>query len=587
MIESSGRARLESALPWPQHRAANGTTPPAAASVLGRDDVRALDAATIATGTPALELMERAGAAIARELAGIGGLTAKMDSRRPRLLVLAGCGNNGGDGFVVARLLARTHWRCTVALCAGEPRAGGEAAVNLDLWRRSAGRVIDICAAREAIESAEPQFDLILDALLGTGLDRPVDAALADIIHRLNFRALRPRPPTVVAVDIPSGLCADSGLALGCAVRASATVALGAYKTGLFVGEGPDYAGRLLVADIGLLPPFEAGVSTAGLALDALSTAGSLAAPSPMAHKGSRGHVLVVAGSRGKSGAAVLCARAALRGGAGLVTVAVPQSQQAVVAASIAEVMTAALPEDEAGAFSEACADRLDALIEVADSIVFGPGAGTGPGAAALLRAILTKARCPVVLDADGLNLGCLLGRDERRRLSVARASQAMGPVVLTPHPGEMGRLVEASTAEVQASRLEYAAKFAKSEGCVVVLKGAGTIVTDGVRTAFNTSGNAGMAAAGMGDVLAGVVGALAARCPDIVDAACLAVYSHGVAGDFCAYGRAASTGAALRLGFEEDFDVARNVVGSRLLAGFLAGEVADAIPAALAGLCA
>lgn len=577
-----GSPRSGAALPWPATAAGR-----AAASVLSRSDVRMLDSATIAAGTAALELMERAGAAIAQALVQRRGLPRGgcSGSERPRLLVLAGSGNNGGDGLVVARLLTRMHWLCTVALCAGEPRGDGEAAVNLQRWQSMGGRVIDLHAARAMLAAETPPFDVVLDALLGTGLERPVESSLADIIHHINCEPSGRRPFDVVAVDIPSGLDADSGRPLGVAVRADATVALGAYKPGLFVGCGPDYAGRLLGADIGLLAPSHAGLQALGLALDRRSTAGALAPPSPLAHKGSRGHVLVIAGSRGKSGAAVLCARAALRSGAGLVTLALPESQQAIAAASLAEVMTASLPEDKTGAFAEACSETMQALIESADSVVFGPGVGTGKGAAAVLRVVLAAARGPVVLDADALNLLAAAGA-ERRGMLADRVSRGLGQVVLTPHPGEMARLVAKTTAEVQAARLEMAVNLAKSEGCVVVIKGAGTIVTDGSRTAFNTSGNAGMACAGMGDVLAGVVAALAARCEHTLDAACLAVYAHGVAGDLCAYGsseEADSNGGTGRAPSAQWPRLAR----SRVEAGFLAGEVADALPAALGRICA
>jgi len=570
MTATARRALWGRGLPWPRSK----DEPAAAACVLGRADVRALDGATIAAGTPALELMERAGAAIAHELARAA---AGLAGGTPGLLVLAGSGNNGGDGFVVARLLAERHWACTVALCAGEPRAGGEAAINLERWRRCGGAVIDLARAREAIASGAPQYGFVLDALLGTGLDRPVDAKLVDLIHCLNSCGNSHAGSTktrlaVVAVDIPSGLCADSGRPLGCAVRASATVALGAYKPGLFLADGPDYAGRLLVADIGLLAPARAGLQPLGLALDASCTAGALAAPAPMTHKGTRGHVLIVAGSRGKSGAGVLCARGALRSGAGLVTLALPRSQQPIAAACLAELMTAPLPEDDSGALAGDCVDELEALLEMADSVVFGPGLGTGEGAEAALRTVLSLAGCPVVLDADGLNILSRMG-EERRRLLEERASRSMPPVVLTPHPGEMARLVASTTDAVQASRLEQAVKLAKNEGCCVVLKGAGTIISDGARTAFNASGNAGMATAGMGDVLGGVIGALAARGLDLLDAAALGVYAHGIAGD----SRACSIGAT----------AANPQAPWSARLGFLASEVADALPAALAGICA
>ena len=523
----------------------------ASAAVLGREAMRDLDARTIAAGTPSIELMERAGLATADFLSdpSATGIVLPADERTPRrLLVLAGSGNNGGDGFVVARLLASRRWRCTVALIGREPRAGGDAATNLAEWRRIGGRVVDREEALALLAEGGAGFDLGLDAIFGTGLDREVRGPDAEFIHRLNQSGL-----PVVSVDIPSGLCCDTGNPLGVAVRARATLTIGAAKPGLFLGEGPEHAGRVRIADIGLLPPEE--MDRFDFVLDGATTSGCLPRLSPMAHKGSRGHVVIVAGSRGKSGAAVLAARGALRAGAGLVTVAAVAEVQAAVAAALPEAMTQVLAATPEGELSAAGLEGLRLALAVADAVVIGPGLGTGEGADAALReAIVCPA--PLVIDADGLNVLAAWPEDSRRSLFQARAASGAAAPILTPHPGEMSRLVGLPTLEVQQSRAELASRLSKSLDSVVVLKGAGTVVSWAGRSAFNTSGNAGMATGGMGDVLAGLCGALVARLGDPFEAAALAVHVHGLAGDRLA---------------------------ESMGPGFLAGELADLLPAVLA----
>lgn len=526
------------------------------AAVLSRQAVRDLDAATIAAGTPSRVLMERAGAALADFLCdgAACAVEAVATTERPRLLVLAGCGNNGGDGFVVARLLASRRWRTTVALVGGPPRAGSDAAYYLEEWKRIGGETVGIERALHLLSGGAADFDLALDSIFGTGLDRPATGAAANLIDCLNASGL----PTV-ATDIPSGLCADRGVPLGVAVRARSTLALGAAKPGLFLAEGPSYCGRTRIADIGLLAPAEAGAGIAGETLTPATMAGVVPRLDPRAHKGNRGHVLVVAGSRGKSGAAVLAARAALRAGAGLVTVACPASVQSVVAGALAETMTVGLEDEGTGEVAESGAARLPELVEAATAVVVGPGLGTGPGAEAAVRVCLERAG-RLVVDADALNVLAGLGGKARGHLVEARRRAGFAPAILTPHPGEMARLTGTSTTEVQATRDTVCRTLAGELGAVVVLKGAATVVSDGSRVAFNTTGGPALGSAGMGDVLAGACAALAARLEDPWRAACVAVFAHGQAGDELA--------AAIGDG-----------------PGIVASEVADRLPLVLARL--
>ena len=301
----------------------------AASAVLGREAVRMLDQRTIAAGTPARMLMESAGQALAAFVQDTGatGIALPAGSGPGRLLVLAGSGNNGGDGFVAARLLAARGWDCVVALAGSEPApsGGGSDAAHAAFaaWRSDGGCVLGADQTAALLRDGAPGFDLAIDAVFGTGLARAVQGFAAEMLRGLNRSGL-----PVVAADLPSGLCADTGRVLGTAVLARATLAFGAAKPGLFLREGPAHAGRTCVADIALLEPERAGLERLASVLDDSTMRGCWPRLPADAHKGTRGHVLVVAGSRGKAGAAVLAARGALRAGAGLVTVAaVPEVQ--------------------------------------------------------------------------------------------------------------------------------------------------------------------------------------------------------------------------------------------------------------------
>jgi len=524
--------------------------------VLTREDTRKLDADTIASGTPSIELMERAGERIAAfveshvdELVGAEPRGASL-----KLLVLAGPGNNGGDGFVVARLLSASGWEPTVALCARPPRAGTDAATNLERWKRLHGGLMSRGECVELLRAGGLDYDLVLDAMFGTGLDRDLDGSYVELIGALNESGL-----PVVAVDTPSGLCADTGKVLGSAVLADATVTLGAAKPGLFVGNGPNHAGRIAIADIGLRDTDEAGIVPVGCVLDDECCEAWVPHRHPMTHKGELGHVLIVGGSAGKTGAVLLAARAALRSGAGLVTMAVPATLAATTDAALFEAMTVHLADDGHGQVAAPAWNGLVATLERYRAIVVGPGLGATDAAVPLVRGLVTTFRGPLVIDADALNVLAAEPRDALERMFRNRADAGAARAVLTPHPGEMGRLLGISSAAVQDDRLAACSGLAERLAATVVLKGAATLVCDGDRTGFNSSGNAGMASPGMGDVLSGLSGTLAAELPDSFAAAALAVYVHGLAGDMLSdrYGGP----------------------------GFLAGDLADAIPAAFAAL--
>jgi hydroxyethylthiazole kinase-like uncharacterized protein yjeF len=468
-------------------------------------EMRALDRWTIEHGTPGRVLMERAGAGAARVL--------RERLHRPRgpAVVVAGRGNNGGDGFVVARRLRRARVPVEVWLAARPEEVRGDAAEMLAAWRRARGTVQPLATQADvaALERRLARAAVVIDALFGTGLNAPVTGVPAAAIEAINACGA-----PVLAIDIASGLSADTGAPLGVAVCATVTATFGFPKVGQLVHPGVEHTGLLAVVDIGIPAEAVDAVRPRVALLEAQEVGGLLAPRATDAHKGTFGHVLVVAGSRGKAGAALLAAEAATRAGAGLTTLAVPAEVQPACEARVPEVMTAALPDAGAG---------LDELLAGRAAVVCGPGLGLGDAARTLVAQVVRHCRAPLVLDADGLN--AVAGTHLLR----ARP----GPTVITPHPGEMARLAGVDTAAVQADRLGVARRFAAAENVVVVLKGARTIIAapDG-GAAISPSGNPGMASGGMGDALAGVVGALLAQGLTAFDAAALGVFAHGAAGD-------------------------------------------------------
>ncbi|MTW21017.1 NAD(P)H-hydrate dehydratase [Allochromatium palmeri] len=462
------------------------------------DQVRRLDRLAIEVfGIPGIELMNRAGAVAYRVL------RARWPQAR-RITVLAGTGNNGGDGYVVARLAQADGLAVRVLQLGETDRVRGEAALSLGAYR-NAGGVIE--AAREL----PPATDLYVDALLGTGLERPVTGRWAEVIAALNAQ----RAP-VVALDMPSGLHADTGRVMGAAVRASATVSFIGLKLGLFVGAGAQYRGELHFSALDLPARVYAGEILAAARIDWARESRSLPPRSRIAHKGDCGHVLVVGGAPGMSGAARLAGEAALRAGAGLVTVATHPRHAEWLNLDRPELMVSGVES----------AGDLDALIERADVVAIGPGLGRtdwGRGLWARMRALSR----PLVVDADALNL--------------LAETPGCGPDwVLTPHPGEAARLLGVTTAEIESDRLASARRLQERFGGVVVLKGAGTIVRGPAPRlpAVCSQGNPGMATAGAGDVLTGVIAALRAQGLDAEEAARAGVCLHAAAGD-----RAAHTG--------------------------------------------
>jgi NAD(P)H-hydrate epimerase len=480
-------------------------------------EMQTLDRRTITEShVPSSVLMERAGEGIVRHLEEYCGPV-----RGKTITILCGKGNNGGDGLVVARLLHRRRARIHVLLLTAITDLSHDTAVMYRKLVRVAGRAV-IVRFRSA-DQARPLLtssDILVDALLGTGLSSVVTGIYGEAIELIN-RAGKP----VVAVDIPSGLHADTGAILGRAIRATLTVTCGLPKLGLYIGAGIDQAGAIRIVDIGIPPAYVEAIGSRTLLLTSESVFQCLPERAPSAHKGIFGHAGIIAGSVGKTGAAALAARAALRIGAGLVTVATPSSVNEVLEAKLLEAMTMPLPETKARTLARSGLDRVLTFIQARTAIAIGPGLSTHHETVELVQALMKHLDRPSVLDADALN--ALVGR-------ASLLTECKTPPILTPHPGEMARLeVDATTQSVNADRIGTARRFARERGVFVVLKGARTVIArpDGL-VAICPTGNPGMATAGTGDVLTGmIVGLLAQRIPPW-EAACAATYFHGLAGD-------------------------------------------------------
>ncbi len=485
--------------------------------VLSASQMQDLDRQAIEEfGIPGIVLMENAGRGMA------GHILDRFAGLKPGpVLVLAGKGNNGGDGYVIGRHLMEQGWQVETLVLAEPSAVNGDAAVNLKILQALGGSVAfapDEHSLEHALAGTAAPC-LLVDALFGTGLMKPVAGRYAQAIDWMN-RSTAP----VAAVDIPSGIDASSGEILGCCVSAELTVTFAFPKIGQVSYPGAGHVGELVTVDIGIPRQASIGVTDDCLLIDRAAAQTMLPVRPADGHKGTFGHLGVIAGSVGKTGAAVMTAEAALRGGCGLVTLACPAQVQPVVAGKLTEVMTLALP-DRDGEVSTSALPALIAFIEGKQALAIGPGLGLGAEAADLMCCLMRDCPLPLVIDADGLTAlaGHLELLERRRNLAT----------ILTPHPGEMARLVGLSVQDVQARRIAITRDFAVRHGVVVVLKGARTITAlpDG-RLRINASGHAGMASGGMGDVLTGVIGSLLAQGLDAGSAAALAVYLHGSSGD-------------------------------------------------------
>lgn len=509
------------------------------------EQMRALDRrATEDYGIPSLTLMENAGRAVADAAKDMLG-----DVTCQRVLVVCGTGNNGGDGFVAARHLSNAGAAVRIAYYGDRAKAKGDALANLQIAEKMRLQIETDCDEARLAELARDS-KLVIDAMLGTGTKGQIREPFLTAIRILNI--VTTFGGKVLAVDVPTGIDSDTGQTLGPAVMADATVTFQLAKIGLFIYPGAWHAGRVIAADIGI--PCEA-VSAAKISVGVLNSfcAVRLATKRPPdSHKGKYGHVAIVAGSVGMTGAAALAAEGALRIGTGLVTCLVPESLNDIMEVKLTEAMTIPVPQGNARAFGMASLDKVLEYANKWGAAVIGPGFGRDEDTIAFTLKLIAKLKKPAIIDADALYA---VSKD----LSVLKKCKAQ--LVITPHPGEMATLLGTTTEEVQSNRLETARSFAKEHRVTVVLKGAGTVVAVPDGHAFiNTTGSPGMATGGTGDVLSGMIGGLLARWHDPDAAAKAAVYLHGRAGEI----------AAEKLGE----------------ASMIASDVADSIGAAIQEVC-
>ncbi|MBL8953669.1 MAG: NAD(P)H-hydrate dehydratase [Myxococcaceae bacterium] len=474
--------------------------------------MREVDKAAEGHGMPASVLMENAGEALARA-------ALKLASPQGRFLVLCGIGNNGGDGLVAARKLAALGRLVNVELVGVKDALDGEAHRNLKALLAGAVSVAPI-----SDELPVGPGDVVIDAIFGTGLSRAPESKHANAIGRISV--WRAAGAKVLAADLPSGLQTDNGVPFAPCVAADVTLAFGFLKVGQALEPGASLCGELEVVDIGIPRAAHQVLKEPQVyLLEESDVRGRLPARKPDSHKGTFGHVLVIAGSWGKTGAAALAAKGALRAGAGLVTVATRPEALVPVMAHAPEVMGIELVGDGGLGPSD-----LNPLLEAADgksAVVFGPGIPRGDETSKLLQALLEELEIPCVLDADALN--ALAGH-----LDILKKAKC--DLLLTPHPGEMARLADKTVVEVNQNRIISARSIATENHVVVVLKGARTLIAREDGTVFiNPTGNPGMATGGTGDVLSGICGALFAQGLSPEDAAVTGVYAHGLAGDVMA----------------------------------------------------
>jgi len=470
-------------------------------------------------GIPGVLLMERAASAVADEAVKmLSGLL------KPKASVVAGCGNNGGDAFAAARLLKRSGVEVSVFLAGAKDRIKGDALVNYNILANTGINVEEI-QDEDALGMLSREFEncgLIIDGIFGTGLARDVDGISKKVIETINASG---KP--VLSIDIPSGIDGTTGQVRGACVKADLTVTFCLPKLGLILHPGCEYTGRLVVADIGIPQQAVEKQDINMELIDGSLVFGMLPERHANSNKGDYGRVLIVTGSTGMTGSGCLASMSALRSGAGLVYAAVPASLAGIYGSNLIEPIILPLEDSGKGSLTAKSIPGILEIMERMNVAAVGPGLSVTDDIKEIVREIITHAAIPLILDADALNA---LSSD----VSILKKRKAK--TVLTPHPGEMARLTGISIDKIQKDRISTARGFSQEYGTVLVLKGSRTVVAlpDG-RVFINPTGNPGMATAGTGDVLTGIIAGLCAQGMDAADAAVAGVYLHGLAGDFAA----------------------------------------------------
>ncbi|ACI20172.1 YjeF family protein [Thermodesulfovibrio yellowstonii DSM 11347] len=480
-------------------------------------------------GIPSTVLMERAALSIVKHV---------LKFNPENLIILAGPGNNGGDGIACGRILKNKVKNIKIFQLFPEEKLSEDCKLQLSVAKKFGIPIVVGYPDNDQIDKA----DLIIDAIFGTGLKREIEGKVAEFIEILNsFKKL------TVAVDIPSGVSSDTGEILGAAIKANLTVTFGLPKRGHLLYPGKDYTGELFIEDIGF-PEELTNNENLKISLIEREFALSLMPPRPKySHKTRYGHVFVIAGSTGKTGAAMMTAKAALRAGSGLVTMAVPAALKVVFQSKVLEEMILPLPCTMNTLSKQALPEIMDFVKEKANSIAFGPGVGVNEDIEIILRELILNSSCPIVIDADGLTVLSKI-------LNVLK--DAHSEIVLTPHPGELSRLINIPVKDIEKQRIDIAQKVAQELNVIIVLKGVPTVIAEPQgRVYLNTTGNPGMATGGSGDVLTGIIASLIGQGLSPLYASVFGVYIHGLSGDI----------ASRRKGFH----------------GLIAGDIIETLPEA------
>ncbi|MCX8034585.1 MAG: NAD(P)H-hydrate dehydratase [Thermodesulfovibrio sp.] len=473
--------------------------------VLTSEEMAKIDSLTIEKyGIPSLVLMEKAALSVSKHLIDLG---------VNKLIILAGPGNNGGDGIAVGRILKNIDTK--IYQLFSDDKLSNDCKLQIGIAEKFKIPIFK----RYPTEKELSEADVILDAIFGTGLKRKIEGKLEKLVNLLN--SLK---KTVIAVDIPSGISSDTGEILGCAIKANSTVTFGLPKRGHFLFPGRDYTGKLCIEDIGF-PEELTESEELKVSLISRKFVCSLIPSRPLySHKGTYGHVLVIAGSVGKTGAAFMCAKSALRAGSGLVTMAMPSVLNVVFHSKVLEEMILPLPSNKKTLSKRAIDEIAEFINEKADVVAFGPGVGINEDTEEILKFLITNCPRPLVIDADGITLLV-------KNIKLLKKNKA--ETIITPHPGELSRMINLSVKEIERNRIEIAQKVANEMNTTIVLKGVPTIISDPLGNTFiNTTGNPGMATGGSGDVLTGIISSFIGQGLNAFHASVLGVYIHGLSGD-------------------------------------------------------
>lgn len=494
--------------------------------IVNSAEMRLIDNTTIEKyGIPSIVLMERAGLSVS--------LRIKELCNNRRVFFLCGGGNNGGDGIAAARNLHNSGYKVSVLILSEKEKLSFDCKKQYEIAKKFG---VPMTFSMKVSERDIHGAGVVVDAIFGTGLNRDIEADIAAVIKSVNLLRLKNRF-IVLSVDIPSGISADNGSVMGVAIKADYTVTFGLPKIGHFLYPGADYTGRLFVEDIGF--PKEI-INTKRLRLGLIDNemvSNLIPQRQKYSYKGDYGHVFLIGGSKGKTGAILMAAKAALKSGSGLVTIGAPESLIEIFQERVTEEMTLPLQDDGRGMLSEKSLESIFQFItERADIVAIGPGMGVTSDTKKIMEEIIIKSTVPLVIDADGIN--SISSKDVMKKAKV--------PIILTPHSGEMARLLRKSEArshtekeirdEIERDKINVASSFSKKTGTYLVLKGVPTIVAEPEGLAFiNTTGNPGMATAGSGDVLTGIVSSLLGQGLSPLEASISGVFLHGLSGDIAA----------------------------------------------------